>query len=222
LTNPADRVAELRQLIRHHEERYYVHDDPDISDAEFDALMRELKALEEANPDLRDPTSPTARVGGRPAEGFETARHLVPMLSLDNAYTEDELLEFHARICRALDRPIDTPLEYVAELKIDGFSIALIRPRTADTRGHARRWHEGEDVTSNVRRARDSSSSAVPDLTPGGSGEVFLPRASFERMNAERDAGEPGSPTLGTRPRGHSELDSSAVAGAPARYTPRS
>jgi DNA ligase (NAD+) len=87
----ARRVAELRDLIRHHEVQYYQHDRPEIADAEFDALMRELSALEAAHPELRDPHSPTQRVGGQPAAGFETVRHLVPMLSLDNAYSADEL-----------------------------------------------------------------------------------------------------------------------------------
>ena len=86
----------LRAEIRHHEELYYLHDAPEITDAEFDALMRELADLEAAHPDLQDPTSPTTRVGGRPAEGFDTAAHLAPMLSLDNAYSDDELREFHA------------------------------------------------------------------------------------------------------------------------------
>src|SRR6185436_9049971 len=92
---PADRVAALRAEIRRHEELYYLHDTPEITDAEFDRLMRELAALEDAHPDLKDPTSPTTRVGGRPAEGFETASHMAPMLSLDNAYNADELNEFH-------------------------------------------------------------------------------------------------------------------------------
>src|SRR5512145_877204 len=121
----ADRVKELRALIHYHNERYYVQDNPEISDAEFDELMRELASLEAAHPELRDPESPTERVGGRPAEGFETVEHLAPMLSLENAYDEDELREFHARISRALNRPVETPLPYVAELKIDGVSLAL-------------------------------------------------------------------------------------------------
>src|SRR6185295_5687413 len=155
MASSSERVAELRRQIRHHEEKYYVDDAPEITDAEFDGLMRELKALEDGHPELSDPASPTQRVGGRPAEGFDTARHLVPMLSLDNAYSEDELLEFHARICRALDRPVETPLGYVAELKIDGFSIALTyehgRLTRAVTRGDGT---EGEDVTTNVRVVR--------------------------------------------------------------------
>src|SRR4030095_2627008 len=104
MTSPAKRIDELRAVIRHHEEQYYLHNQPEISDAEFDALMRELAALEQAHPELQDSDSPTQRVCGRPGEGFPSVRHLAPMLSLDNAYGEDELREFHARVCRALDR----------------------------------------------------------------------------------------------------------------------
>jgi DNA ligase (NAD+) len=194
--NPLDRVAALRDLIRHHEERYYVDAAPEISDAEFDALMSELRALEAAHPELADPSSPTERVGGRAAEGFPTARHVSPMLSLDNAYSDDELREFHARICRALDRPVDTPLDYVAELKIDGFSIALTYERRrlvrAVTRGDG---IEGEDVTANVRVIHAiplALRNGAPDDTIEVRGEVFLPLAAFARVNAERDAaGEP-------------------------------
>ena len=189
MTTPAKQAADLRDRIRHHEERYYVDDAPEISDSEFDALMNALRSLEAEHPELVDSASPTQRVGGRPAEGFETARHLVPMLSLDNAYSDDELIEFHARICRALDRPVDAPLAYVAELKIDGFSIALTykagRLIRAVTRGDGT---EGEEVTTNVRVIR-----AIPLSLRGDypafvevRGEVFLPRAPFERINDER------------------------------------
>jgi DNA ligase (NAD+) len=192
---PEKRVDELRSLIRHHEERYYIHDDPEISDAEFDALMDELKALEAAHPELADTHSPTQRVGGRPAEGFETVRHAAPMLSLDNAYSEEELREFHARICRGLDRPETAVLAYVAELKIDGLSIALTYDHGRLVRGVTRGdGNEGEDVTPNIRVIR-----AVPLRLRGDApdhveirGEVFLPRAAFERINEERAAaGEP-------------------------------
>src|ERR1700680_1000513 len=192
---PADRVAELRNLIRHHEEQYFVHNAPEIADAEFDALMRELLALEQAHPELRDPDSRTAGVGGRPAEGFETVAHLAPLLSLDNAYTESELLEFHARLCRALGRPDQTPLMYVAELKIDGLSIALTYDRGRLVRGVTRGdGLRGENVTSNVRVIR-----AIPRALAGAPperfeirGEVYFPRAAFARMNDERIAA--GSP----------------------------
>jgi DNA ligase (NAD+) len=189
----AERIARLRAQIRHHEERYYVHDAPEITDAEFDGLMRELAALEATHPEHQDASSPTARVGGRPAEGFETVSHLAPMLSLDNAYSSEELHEFHARVCRGLEIPEDSPVQYVAELKIDGLSIALTyedgRLVRAATRGDGVR---GEDVTQNVRVIR-----TVPLLlrdAPAGPmeirGEVYLPRAAFQKMNDEREQAE--------------------------------
>jgi DNA ligase (NAD+) len=193
---PAERIAELRDRIRHHEELYYVRDAPEISDAEFDALMRELIALEQAHPELADPSSPSQRVGGRPAEGFETVRHMAPMLSLDNAYSEAELREFHARLARAASLDPAAPITYVAELKIDGLSIALTyehgRLTRAVTRGDGT---EGEDVTANARviraiplRLRPPSPPAIMEIR----GEVYLPIAAFERMNVEREeAGEP-------------------------------
>jgi DNA ligase (NAD+) len=188
---PAERVADLRDRIRHHEDLYYVRNAPAISDAEFDALMRELADLERAHPDLADPASPTQRVGGRPAEGFPTVRHLAPMLSLDNAYGEADLRDFHARICRALDRAPDAALRYVAELKIDGLSIALTFERgrliRAVTRGDG---IEGEDVTPNARVIRAIPlrlQSAHPPPLVEVRGEVYLPIAAFTRMNAERE-----------------------------------
>jgi DNA ligase (NAD+) len=153
--------------------------------------MTELRGLEHEYPELQDPDSPTQRVGGRPAEGFATVRHAAPMLSLDNAYSEDELREFHARVCRGLERPDDALLPYVAELKIDGLSIALTYEHGRLVRGVTRGdGVEGEDVTSNIRVIR-----AVPLRLRGNvpdavevRGEVFLPRADFERINEERAA----------------------------------
>jgi DNA ligase (NAD+) len=195
--NPADRVQELRTRIRHHEELYYVHAAPEISDAEFDELMRELERLEAEYPDLLTPDSPTQRVGGRPVEGFETVEHAQPMLSLDNAYSEDELRAFDERVRRGLGETGAVPasVEYVAELKIDGLSIALTydggRLVRGATRGDGVR---GEDVTSNVRTIR-----AIPLALRNGPperievrGEVYLPRRAFERINREREeTGEP-------------------------------
>jgi DNA ligase (NAD+) len=192
---PAARAQHLRDLIRHHEERYYIYSDPEISDGAFDALMHELITLEAAHPELADPNSPTRRVGGHPAEGFDKVRHAEPMLSLENAYSEDDLREFHARLCRALDRPEDAALAYVAELKIDGLSIALTYTKGSLTRGVTRGdGTTGEDVTPNVRVIR-----SIPLTLRGPApalmevrGEVFLPRAEFDRMNDEREAlGEP-------------------------------
>ena len=123
MPSPSSRIADLRDQIRHHEERYYVHDAPEISDAEFDSLLNELKALEREHPELVTPDSPTQRVGGRPVEGFETVEHAAPMLSLDNAYNEAELRAFDERVRKVLGAT--ESVRYVAELKIDGLSIAL-------------------------------------------------------------------------------------------------
>jgi len=190
---PAKRAAALREEIRRHEELYYVQAAPEISDADFDALMNELKAIEVAHPDLLTPDSPTQRVGGRPAEGFATVEHIRPMLSLDNAYTEGDLRAFDERVRKGLGT--DQPPSYVAELKIDGLSIALTyedgRLVRGATRGDGVR---GEDVTLNVRTVR-----AIPLSLKGGPpgrveirGEVYLPKKSFDRINKEQeDAGEP-------------------------------
>ena len=196
--NPAERIEELRRLIRYHEERYYILTSPEITDAEFDALMHELERIEAEHPDLVTSDSPTRRVGGRVAAGFETVDHIEPMLSLDNAYNEDELRGFDDRVRRGLDASGNAAehIDYVAELKIDGVSIALtyvdrVLTRAA-TRGDGAR---GEDVTPNVRTVR-----AIPlRLGPGAPagrievrGEVYLPRKAFERTNTEREqAGEP-------------------------------
>src|SRR6202000_1373002 len=116
------RLADLREQLRHHEYLYYVLDAPEITDAEYDALMRELKRLEEAHPELVTPDSPTQRVGGRPREGFVKVAHSRPMLSLDNAYNEQELRDWDRRV-RELAGTL--PVSYVAELKLDGLSLAL-------------------------------------------------------------------------------------------------
>ena len=202
--NPAERIEELRRLIRYHEERYYILASPEIADAEFDALMHELERLEAENPDLVAADSPTQRVGGRVAAGFDTVEHVEPMLSLDNAYSEDELRAFDERVRRGLEAAGSGVafVDYVAELKIDGVSIALtyvdaVLMRAA-TRGDGVR---GEDVTPNVRTVR-----AIPLRLAAGAptgrievrGEVYLPRRAFERINAEREhAGE----TLFANPR---------------------
>ena len=122
--NPAKRIKQLRERIQYHEERYYVLADPEISDAEFDELMSQLLALERKYPELITNDSPSQRVAGRPVEGFEGFDHAAPMLSLDNAYSEEDLIEFDERVRRIL-RLGSTPLNYVAELKIDGLSISL-------------------------------------------------------------------------------------------------
>lgn len=187
---PADQIARLREQIRHHERRYYVLADPEISDAEFDALLKDLEALEAANPDLITPDSPTQRVSSQLSGAFPTVRHAAPMLSLDNAYGEEEAREFDERLKRALGLPPESTLAYVAELKIDGLSIALTYERGELIRGVTRGdGTQGEDVTPNVRTIR-----AVPLRLENGPadrievrGEVFLPRKEFERVNKERE-----------------------------------
>jgi DNA ligase (NAD+) len=192
--DPLDRITRLREEIRHHEERYYVHNDPEIADDTFDALIKELEALEREHPDLVTPDSPTQRVAGRPVEGFATTEHLVPMLSLDNAYNEDELRAFDERVRKGAGIG-GAHVPYVAELKIDGLSIALTYENGRLVRGATRGdGVRGEDVTSNVRTIK-----AIPLALRGGPagraevrGELFLPRTSFARINKEReDAGEP-------------------------------
>jgi DNA ligase (NAD+) len=184
------RVRELTAAILRHERLYYVEGRPEITDAEFDRLMSELVEIEKAYPNLAAPDSPTHRVGGEPAEGFRTVSHTVPMLSLENAYSWEEAQAWRARVVRALG---EEPPGYVAELKIDGLSISLsyedgVLVRAA-TRGDGFR---GDDVTANVRTIRP-----IPLKIPEAGrlevrGEVFYPRASFRRLNAEREAaGEP-------------------------------
>ena len=195
--DPASRIESLRQQIRRHEELYYVLNQPEIADAEFDALMRELQQLETEHPDLVTPDSPTQRVGGRVSESFQDVRHAEPMLSLDNAYDEADLRAFDDRVRRALTEAgvsIDK-VDYVTELKIDGVSIALTYEDGQFVRGATRgNGIIGEDVTRNVRTIR-----AIPlrltEKIPGRievRGEVYLPRQAFEKMNREREEiGEP-------------------------------
>ena len=187
---PADRAARLRELIDEHNYRYYVLDDPAISDAEFDALLRELVEIERAHPELAVPDSPTQRVGGKPAEGLGTATHMAPMLSLDNTYDEAELREFDQRVRRGAGLEEGVPIGYVAELKIDGLSIALTYETGRLARGITRGdGTTGEDVSANVRVIRAIPlrlrAPDVPSIVEVR-GEVYLPRKAFVRINDER------------------------------------
>jgi DNA ligase (NAD+) len=194
----AHQIEKLREEIRHHEHLYYVLDQPAISDAQYDALANELKRLEAAHPELITPDSPSQRVGGKPAEGFRKVRHSRPMLSLDNAYSEEELTDWDRRV-RELAGSL--PVEYTAELKLDGLSVAIhyeagpegsARLAAGLTRGDGQ---VGEDVTSNIRTIR-SVPLAIPakkleklGLPPAIEvrGECVMPETAFERLNEERE-----------------------------------
>jgi len=189
------KIEKLRDQIRRHDELYYVENAPEISDREYDELMEELQQLEEANPELITPDSPTQRVGGRPAEGFPEVVHTRQMLSLDNSYNIEELRAFDDR-CRRLAE--GRKLEYVAELKIDGLSLSLHYEDGLLVRGVTRGdGRIGEDVTQNARTIRSvplrlRSQAKKIESVIEVRGEVFLPRDVFERTNAEREeAGEP-------------------------------
>src|ERR1051325_7452592 len=144
-----EEVERLRRELRHHDERYYVHSDPEISDYEYDQLLGRLREIEEANPELITPDSPTQRVAGRPSEGIERYVHRRPMLSLDNTYSFDDLREWARRVRRGVGRD---QVDYVAELKIDGLSISAIYEKGMLVRGATRGDGViGEDVTQNVR-----------------------------------------------------------------------
>jgi DNA ligase (NAD+) len=198
------KIEKLREELRRHEHLYYVLDAPEISDAEYDALMNELKRLEAAHPELITADSPTQRVGGKPAEGFKKAQHSRPMLSLDNVYNAEELADWDRRVHELAG---GLPVEYMAELKLDGLSVALTYQPGPDpsldgsdallvmglTRGDGQ---TGEDVTSNIRTirsvplgisaARLKKAGVPPSIEVRG--EVVMPEAAFQRLNEERES----------------------------------
>ncbi|MDX6404540.1 MAG: ligase [Blastocatellia bacterium] len=187
-------ISELRAEIQRHEDLYYLHEDPEISDREYDELIGKLRQLEEASPQFITPDSPTQRVGGRPAEGFPEFVHRRPMLSLDNSYSIEELRAFDER-CRKLAD--GAALEYVAELKIDGLSLSTHYRDGLFVRGVTRGdGLRGEEVTANVRTIRSVPLKLRTTKGIGDEievrGEAYLPRKAFERINAEREEqGEP-------------------------------
>ncbi|MHC4619856.1 MAG: NAD-dependent DNA ligase LigA [Planctomycetota bacterium] len=188
------RVERLRQEIRRHDYLYYVLNQPKISDMQYDKLFAELKALEQANPQLITPDSPTQRVSGRPLEGFVSVRHAVPMLSMDNTYNAEELRAFDERVRKQLGA---ADYDYVVELKIDGVAISLRYEAgvlvTAATRGDG---EVGDDVTANVRTIKAIplvllGDGGIPDILEVR-GEVYMPSKAFVRLNSLRqEAGEP-------------------------------
>ncbi len=196
----ATQAEDLREQLRHHEHLYYVLDAPELTDAQYDGLMNQLKAIEADHPELVSPDSPSQRVGGKPREGFQKTPHSRPMLSLDNAYNETELRAWDARVRESL--PGSETVRYVCELKLDGLSLALhfspgdgggARLQRGLTRGDG---SVGEDVTGNVRTIRSVPLSiAAAKLRAAGipaefevRGEVVLSHAAFARLNAEREA----------------------------------
>jgi DNA ligase (NAD+) len=179
------RVEELRALLRHHDYQYYVLDSPEVSDAEYDALLRELRGLEEEFPELITPDSPTQRVGGTPGELFAPVPHRVPMLSLDNVFSPEELAAWAARV----ERRLGAQTEYSCELKIDGLAVSITYEDGVLTRAATRGdGVTGEDITANVRTLR-----SVPMRLRGTRpprilevrGEIYLPVRAFERLNAQ-------------------------------------
>lgn len=188
-----EKIEKLRETIRHHEYRYYVLDEPEISDAAYDRLMHELQELEAANPKLITPDSPTVRVGGAPREGFQTVRHARPMLSLDNASSFDELRAFDRRVREGIGRE---EIEYIAEHKFDGLSISLQYEKGSLVRGVTRGdGTTGEDVTPNVKTIRslplrlDAATLKKARLTDNFEvrGEIIMTRKSFETLNRQQE-----------------------------------
>ena len=185
-----ERAAQLRDIIHYHDHRYFVLNDPEISDAEYDRLLRELEELEAAYPELVTPDSPTQRVGAAPLDAFETVRHRTPMMSLANAFDNQELEAFDARLRKILE--VDT-VEYVAELKIDGIAVSLSYEEGRLVRGATRGdGEQGEDVTQNLRTIASVPLRLRQPLTIDVRGEVFMAIEDFEALNRRRAAeGQP-------------------------------
>ena len=189
--SPVSRASQLRVLIEHHNRLYYELDAPEIADSEYDAIFRELKEIEESHPEAVTPDSPTLRVGGRPIERFAQVRHSIPMLSLENAISEGEILEFEKRIRVNLALPDDSVVSYQCEPKMDGLAVELVYRGgllvQASTRGDGQ---TGEEVTANIRTIRSVPLRLKGEVIPSVlevRGEVYLPLDSFRKMNSERE-----------------------------------
>ncbi len=223
MTNPQKQIGQLRRQIDHHNYRYYVLDDPEVSDAEYDTLLRDLQKLEEKHPDLVTPDSPTQRIGAPPLEAFGTVEHRSPMLSLENAMDDDELLAFDERVKKRLDT--DEYVTYIAELKLDGLAVELIYEDgilvSGATRGDG---FTGEDITQNLRTVR-----AIPlrlmngERTPASvevRGEVFMDKQGFVLLNEQRlEREEPPFANPRNAAAGSlRQLDSSVTATRPLRF----
>ena len=184
-----DKIESLREQIHHHNYLYHALDAPEIPDAEFDRLVRELQALEAEYPELITPDSPTQRVGAEPISGFGTVEHQVPMLSLENAFGEVEVSEFHRRVTDRLGLDVEADISYAAEPKLDGVAVSLLFENGVLVRGATRGdGTRGEDITHNVRTIDAVPLKLFGDQIPRlleVRGEIFMPRAGFEAFNAE-------------------------------------
>ena len=216
-----NRIAQLREDLERHNRLYYQEATPEISDAEYDKLFRELQDLEKANPDLYDPNSPTKRVGGAPLEAFEQREHLLPMLSIDDLFAEEEVADFHKRLHKVLG---EAPIPLTVEPKIDGVACSLVyRNGSLDyavTRGDGTR---GDDITANVRTIQAVPLTLPKDKAPAlleVRGEIFMPSQGFAKLNEQRDEeglatfANPRNATAGTL----KSLDSKKVAGRPLSF----
>lgn len=199
-SSESKRISELRELLHRANYAYYAENQPIMPDREFDQLLAELQELEEKHPNLHDPNSPTQRVGGAPIKGFQTVRHAVPMQSIDNTYSIEDLRAWHERVCKGLGIEPDAKKqpEYVCDTKIDGIAVSLRYEKgelvVAVSRGDG---EKGDDISAQVRaisaiplklRAEKSKKSpAIPDVLEVR-GEIYMPNAEFERINQERDA----------------------------------
>ena len=187
LAGTKDSIDKLKSRINYHNYRYHVLDSPEISDAEYDALMRELRQLEEKYPSFLTPDSPTQRVGAQPLAGFGAVEHRLPLLSLGNVFIDDELVTWYTRTLKLANEPF----RMVCEHKIDGLAVALTyvdgQLTTGATRGDG--FH-GENITQNLRTVRSIPLSVSEDAPPRFEvrGEVYLPKAGFHRLNEERAA----------------------------------
>jgi len=186
LDQAKQRIEKLRAEINNHNYRYYVLDSPEISDAEYDELMRELQGLEEENPQFLTPDSPTQRIGAAPLEAFGVVEHRYPLLSLGNAFSQEELAAWYKRTLKLAG---NQQFDFAGEHKIDGLAVALTyidgKLTTGATRGDGLR---GEDITQNLKTVRSIPLSVSGDAPPRFEvrGEVFLPKAGFEKLNRER------------------------------------
>ncbi len=185
LEKAREKVLALRREIDEHNYYYHVLDQPSLDDREFDRLMRELEELEEKYPGLQDPDSPTRRVGSKPLETFQTLEHKIPMLGLDNAFNEEELIDFDTRV-RKLSG-LET-VEYFCELKIDGLAVSLQYEEGVFKRGSTRGdGYTGEDITGNLRTIRQIPLRLPEPLTLESRGEVYITKKAFEELNSRRE-----------------------------------